>query len=541
MAVLNDNEILERFKNPNPLIEQSQKEHEKLLMHVHGCNLKDHIKQVTGLENDEKLKLRKLLARSNKNLFSTLLRRTDKIFTAKGGSIEYGIKDSSKTKKLQQILHDIIDGVSLDKWLENIWLDKLIDDPNGFILIEHKDGKPYPAYKSISTVKDYQQNGQGLEYFISQPYTINGEQYIRVYDDISDRTYRIDGEEIVLIEDEVYENPWGYVPATLCSDLVDPITEVKRSPIYEQLEIADEYLRDNTVHILTVNFHGFPMFWQYAPTCTSCGGTGFDKKGEICPVCNGSKHALKKDVSDVTFLKQPSTTDQPTIAPNVAGYITPPIEVIDMQVQQLQRLEDEITYSHWGTIIRKDETERTATEVFINAQPVEDRLNKYSDSYEMVTNYLIDMIGKYLFGDEYTKTSFNAGRNYIVKGITQLTTEYTELKEKNVGINILDNKLMEVINAKYKNDTINLVIEEKLITVEPFVHNTIEEVKTMQLPSLMYMRKIFFHDWKSEQTQEYLFKTKINQLKESLTNYTKQKIKDYGQVQNDSSTPGSDD
>jgi len=211
-----------------------------------------------------------------------------------------------------------------------------------------------------------------------------------------------------------------------------------------------------------------------------------------------------------------------------------------MQVEQLQRLDESANFAQWGTVVKQEDVSRTATEVFINAQPVEDRLNKYSDSYEIITRYLIDMIGEYLFQDAYKKTIFNAGRNYIVKGVNQLTKEYTDLKNQKAGITLLDNKLQELIDAKYKNNAIQLVIEQKLSLVEPFVHNTIEEVKAMDLPEILYMRKVFYNDWLGEQKQDYLFSTQIEKLKESLTVYTTTKIKEYATLQNDSSTATGD-
>lgn len=542
VMVLDEDKILYKYNNPDPRIAGAKSEHENLLMHVHGIGVAKHLAKIEGFENEKKYNLRKKFARSNKDLFSTIFRHIDKVFSAKGGTIQYGLRQNTDKAKFQKLLYDIKDGISLDKWLENIWLDKLAVDPNGLILIEHSDGVPYPTYKSILTVRDYKQSGQGVDYIIFEPYQKDNEkgEFVRVYDESGDRTYLINGKEISLLKDTEekqynFPNPWGYVPAVLCSDLVHPITELKKSTIYEQVELAEEYLRENSIKSIYKKLHGFPMFWMYAPVCDACKGTGLDKSMHVCPVCNGSKHATSKDVSDVTILKQPENADSPTIAPDIAGYVSPDLETWERMTNEIQMLADAITFSHWGTVVRTEDIERTATEVFVNAQPVEDRLNKYSDSYEIITKYIIDMLGAYVFGDKYEGTSFNAGRNYIVKGINQLTKEYTDLKAANVGETLLNAKLNELINAKYANDSFTLTVAQKLAAVEPFVHNTIDEVKSMEVGNIAYMRKVYYNDWVNTIDNDYIFRTDIKKLRDDLTLYVRElltKMQDNAEVQN---------
>jgi RNA polymerase subunit RPABC4/transcription elongation factor Spt4 len=524
--VLDEAKVLQKYKNPDPRIAAAKDEHRVLLVHVHGVGTAEHLDKIEGFENEKKFKLRKKFARSNRDFFAKLFRHIDKIFSAQGGSINYGLKDEKKRATLQALLYNIKDGISLDKWLENIWLDKLATDPNGIILFEHKDGIPYPTYKSILTIRDYVQNGQGVDYIIFEPYKIDEEvgEFVRVYDDEGDKTYLINGDEIKLLENSDAEqfnfpNPWGYVPAIICSDLIHPITGFRKSTIYEQIELAEEYLRDNSVKSIFKKLHGFPLFWMYAPACETCKGTGLTKDLKVCPVCNGSKHSVTRDVSDILLLKQPATNESPVIAPNIADFVSPDLDTWGKMTEEIQLLDDAMTYSHWGTVIRTEDVSKTATEVFVNAQPVEDRLNKYSDSLEIVEKYAIDIVGEYVFGETYTGTSFNAGRTYGVKGIAQLTKEYTDLKMAKVGQGELNAKLAELINAKYANDSFSLTVAKKLAAVEPFVHSTIEEVKAMGLDLLTYLRKCYYTEWTTTLDQDYIFKTDAAKLREELTTY----------------------
>lgn len=525
--ILNPQQILERYKNPDLRIEQAKEDHRKYLMHVHGIDVVDYLSQVEGLESEQKINLRKKLARSNKALFAEVLRPIDKIFKAKGGSKNYKLAKTNQDN-FKDRLHSLKGGISLSKWLENYWIDKYAIDPNGLIMIEHDGKECYPTYKSILTIRDYKQNGQNVDYIIFEPYFEKPEnkqdessEYVRVYDDSGDKTYIIQGDNIELVED--FPNRWKQVPAVIISDLINPITNFKKSSIYEQIELADEYLRENSIKTLFKYHHGFPFFWMYFSACPRCNGSGL-YNGELCGMCNGTGYAIKKDVSDITLLKPPTTSDQPVLT-DLAGYVVPPIETWQQMTEELKLLKDMIKYSHWGTILEEGDVERTATEVTLNAQPIQDRLNNYSDSLEIIETIITDFIGIYYYGGSYKGSSVNYGRNYIIKGTQQLLDEYAKLKMDNAGLNLLNSKLMEIISAKYTNDEYMMAIYEKLAWVEPFVHNTIEEVRDMNLSSDDYGRKVMYNDWLSEKSNDYFFATTIEVMKKDLINYTKTNFK----------------
>lgn len=519
-------ELLKKgLKNPDPRIKDARADHKELLMHVHGIGVTKYLTKVEGLESETKIKLRQDLARSNKSLFADVLRPTDKIFTAKGGSKIIGLPDS-KQEELKKRLNSIRGDVSLSKWIENIWLDKYATDPNGVILIEHKDDVAWPTYKSINSIRDYKVVGQQIIYIIFEPETIKTPEgqvtKVRVYDKESDKTYLMRGDEAVLIKDESFDNPWGEVPGIVISDLVNPVTGFKKSSIDEQTEIASEYLREGSIKTLFKYHHGFPFFWQYLSFCAPCKGTKLID-GKKCPSCSGTGLAMKKDVSDVTYLKPPTDADQPALT-ELANYVVPPVESWRQMTEESELLRDMIVFSHWGTVLQKGEVERTATEVTINAQPIQDRLNKYTDSAEIIETALTDFLGKFYYGDAYKGAVINYGRNYIIKNDNQISKEYAELKKDNAGLNLLNAKLLELISAKYSNDPMSQVIHEKLMHVEPFVHNTIKEVKDLEVDAFTYATKVFYNDWLSQVKKDDAFKKAVGQLKKDLETFTEQKL-----------------
>jgi hypothetical protein len=275
-------------------------------------------------------------------------------------------------------------------------------------------------------------------------------------------------------------------------------------------------------------------------TCPSCKGLGHVNKinnaGESentpCPVCNGSGWALKKDVSDVKAIKPPENTETPTITPDIAGYVVPPIDSLNAMSEELKLLRDMIFFSHWGTMLNREDTEKTAFEVSVNVQPIQDRLDKYSGALEDTEEILTNIIGEYTFEDQYEGSSINAGRNYVIKTPKDILNDYLENKTQKASYTILNDKLIQYYHALYANDHLSLLVALKLIQVEPYVHNTITEVKDWELSQEDFSRKLYYNDWLSTKDREELIKKEVEDLKKELIDYSLDKIKEYGKQTN---------
>lgn len=529
MAVITKDQVLDILKAPlNPEITAMRAEHKLLLMHIHGIGTSEWISQIEGLENATKIALRKKLARSNKDLFADILRPTDKIFNSQGGSKNYTFKSKESQEAFKQKLTTIVDGYSLTQWLQMFFVDKLVSDPNGLFFVEHKDSKAYPTYKSTYTIRQYKTNGRGIEWVIFEPIECQQNERtfkkVRVYDGEYDYMYQWENGRLVLIDEETFPNPWGYVPAFTCSDIINPLTGLKKSTVNEQVELANEYLRESSIKTLFKYHHGFPFFWQYAPTCQECKGSGYIS-AKVCPTCNGTKYALKKDVSDVTYLKQPELPDSPTIAPNIAGYVVPPIESWTQMTEELKSMRDMIYFSHWGTVINREDADKTAFEVALNTQPMQDRLNQYTNSLESSEKYFVDIIAEYDYQGDYQGCSISYGKNYIIKSPNQYLTEYLEEKGKAASASILNSKLEMYYNALYANDEYNRVYHLKIMYVEPFVHNSVSEVIGWSIPDELKYPKMYFNDWISSTNDDDIIKKDIPALQAELSVFVAGKYK----------------
>ena len=516
------------YKGETKEISALKKQHKRLRMHYYGIGKTEYLEQISGLENADQIKLRQKYARSNKDLFSNLSSPINKVFSAKGKNKTYNFKSKDTEDKFRGRLSVIDNGKSLENWLESYWKEKIAADPNGVFLIERdKEGNPYPTYKSILAIRDYKQIGQKLEYIIFEPYTKiennTTNTYVRVYDDNADTLYLVDHDDFIVVEEETFENPWEKVPGVLISNIEDTNTKFKQSSIDNEVELADEYLLDNSVKAIYKFAHGFPLFWMYLSSCSVCKGEG-EVNGSKCTTCNGSGYSLKKDVSDIIGINPPKTTDDVTITPDIAGYITPPSENLIQMTGELSLLKDMMWFSQWGTVIEKGENE-TATGRFIDVQPVSDRLDKYRKGLELVETLLTDFIGSYLYESAYNGCSINYGSRYMIETPDQLLDKYTQAKEKKLPQTTLSYLLNQYYQGQFASDSTRLTYYTKLMKLEPWVHMTVNEIPMLYQSTIDYEKKIYFSEWANSVTIDYIVNTDLKRLDKDLIKFINLKEK----------------
>lgn len=496
--------------------------HKELRMHYHGVGTTEYLSKITGLENQDQVDLRKKYARSNKNIFSNLTGYVDKVFSAKGKNKVYNISNPESERTFKEYISTIDSGKSLEKWLQSYWKDKIAADPNGIFLIEKtKAGDPYPTYKSILSIRDYKQDGQTVEYVIFEPeqikYNESDAKKVRVYDELQDAIYIYQNNTLTLLEEETLPNELEYVPACLISDIEDTLTGFKRSTIDNEVELANEYLRDNSIKTLYKFAHGFPIFWMYYQQCSVCKGIG-EIDGKPCGHCNGTGLSVKKDVSDIIGVRPPRNNEDAKITPDIAGYITPPNENLNQMTDELKLMVDSMFFSHWHTLIEVGAND-TATGRFIDVQPVNDRLDAYADSLETVETLLTNFIGDIMLKEVYKGCSINYGRRFLIETPDQLLDKYTTAKDKKLNPATLDYLLEQYYQAQFATDTMMYSYYKKLMQLEPFLHLTLAEIPEQYQNTEDYKKKLYFDSWKNQISIDDVVKFDVKKLDKLLVEY----------------------
>jgi hypothetical protein len=521
----------------SPLIKWARRYNEKMLVHVEGIGVQGYLKKINNYENENQFKPRKDHTISNKFLSEELLRPVDNAFHARGGSKNYRWTTGDKTDELVSKLVDVKNGESLSEYIENIWFNKFVTDPNGLIFMEvltsidesdEEVKATEPTYKSIQSIRDYQQNGVLVDWVVFEPHkvTIKDKKEVKQFWAVDSKfyyLYQIDDDGLRLIEER--ENSFGKVPAVLCSNITDNVTGWKKSPIDSQVELLDKYLTSNSVLTIAEFFHNFPQQWTYIDSCAKCNGaTTIDVDGDDveCPSCSGTGKATRKDVTDIIELKIPDN-DQAKIAPDVSGFIYMPTEPWQMMVDSVDRYWNIIYFSQWGTTVSKDAANETATGRFLDAQPVNNRLNKYSKTIEQTHTILANYIGEFYFPETFDKAIVQYGRRYMIETPDQIWDKYIKAKQDNAPVSTLDLLLAQFYESEFRENEQLFVYEVKKSKLEPFVHWDIKTVSELGVDPEDYKKKLYFSNWIQSKTIKEVIDTDIDKLNDELTVFVSSK------------------
>jgi len=559
--VLETNDILNILKNnPNKdLINRAKEYTNTLLLHTQGIGLKEALKRKDYFENGIIHKSRQNESISNKDLFARVLQKEELVFTAKGGTSFYnGLAAGSKEEEeLNAIVDNIRFGQSLKQWVKNFALEAFRSDPMGVVHIEIDDmGKAYPTYKTIGIIYDYMPNGRYLEYLCYQLMACDAihygvkdtklvnlkptqkTNYYRIIDDKKDYIFKYESnvltEQIELTKDNVFKK----CPAFIVSDKISFLdNKFFLSPLDKTIELATSFLNDRSVRDQTKNFCAFPKSIEPLLKCPVCDGTGL-VSAHPCPACTlegkdrGTGYNMHTKVSDTARFPLDALREGFDYN-KIFGYVSPDVAILNKQDTSLCDLENLISDVYWGTDNRQQTTgaditkssiEETATKTVANLQPIYARLNNTADWSERTTNEIVNFIGKLLFPDKFKSSNITYGRYYILETPFELMEEYLDMKTKGAPQFALTDSLKRYYHSFYQTNSRQLAIKTKLICVEPFVHNTVQEVQLMNLPQRDFYAKIYFNEWLTLQQDSYLMATSCEQMIIDLYKYSDSKI-----------------
>lgn len=532
----------------DPRIKHSREMRKRLILHVDGIGLQDALERINGYENKAQFDAREKHAISNKFLTEELLRPVDNAFNARGGSKNYKFKSNSEKKEIEFILklNNVKGSSSISKYIEEVWFHNFITDPNGLTFIEVKedtesedDKEAELTYKSIDCIRAYEQNGIFVDWVVFEPHfvVVEDDKEVKQFWAVDEKfyyLYEINDEGLRLVRD--VENAFEKVPAILNSNIVDNITGWKKSAIDAQIGLLNKYLVSNSVLSIAEFLHNYPREWTYVDECARCNGSGNiyeEIRGEYrnaeCNVCGGTGKAVKKDVTDRIELKFPEKDDVKIDKPS--GYTHLPHEPWQMMVDSVDRVWGIIFFSHWGTAQEKSGNE-TATGRFIDVQPVNNRLDKYSKSIEQAQTELENFLGMFYFPESFEKAFIQYGRRYLIETPDQIWDKYLKAKKDNAPVSTLDLLLNQYLESEFRENEQMFKYEVKKSKLEPFVHWDINTVKGLGVKDIDYFKKLYFNEWCSTKEIKDVIDTSIEALNDELTTFAEEKISGLNNNQN---------
>ena len=119
-------------------ITEARKQSKELFALLEGDMFKEElIRNIEHIESKEKALARKKYSRSVVDFFERLSQPISNVFSATGGSKKYDLQD----KQLETLLNkigDIRGGKSIERYLDETWMDLYHTDPNGLIFLEYR-------------------------------------------------------------------------------------------------------------------------------------------------------------------------------------------------------------------------------------------------------------------------------------------------------------------------------------------------------------------------------------------------------------------
>lgn len=506
-------------------------------MHVTGKNVVDYLERLDDYETHAQKLLREKLVKTNRSLFSFILRPTDKIFTAKGGSINYNLTQD-QVHGLKGQISSVADGLDIKRYLKKVVKKQYIIDPNGILFVDiDTKGKLETHVINSSKILWYENKGNVIEAIIFQPYKLEGnknkdKRFYRVIDEGKDYLYVDDG-GTVMLHDEM-DNFFGYVPAIILGDEKDPNDDIFESMVSDIIDDADEMLRDMSVKTVHKLAHAYPRYWSYAQACTRCDGEGqvSSNNGTIetpiietstCPSCGGDGQKKRTNASDEMVLQVPQDGEV-SIAPNVAGYVSPDLGTMKFYEDMEIKLKNSMFQATWGTTYEQGGKRETATGRFLDSQPVQDRLRDVSYTFARMHEFLLNAYGKVLLKNQSYESSVSYGTRYILESPDDILDKYIEGSRENiseVGILDLRNRYFE---AEYQNDPLELSKKKKLAKIEPFPTMKVNDVLNSEvIGDDDKLKKAYFSTWASTLTNAQLILLTEKSLRNSLNEYVSDK------------------
>lgn len=503
---------------------------QSIVRHTKKEGLDTFLAQINGYENKEQHALRKKFAISNKFLCEELLRPADNVWNARGGSFDIVSSSDNTRNQFFDIANTAWQESSIHDFVKTMWQEAFIEDPNAliFLNLDTDKQKYYPKIVRSKGILDYSLTGMHPDYILFEPIERTGPagdiEYLYVYITSDQITHYLKKGGLVSIEDQ-YSNPMGFVPAVVVSNIIGTSEGIRLSPIDSQIELLDAFVRKNSVKEIFEFLHGYPKYWQYGEVCTECNGQGSIPNDTAepgtfmkCPKCNGSgQPGSKTDVSDVTLLRIPSD-DQVKLANSPMGFEVPPVDSWQEMRVELDWMFQWVFRSHWGTSVQKG-TNETATGRFIDIQPVNNRLTKYSDAAEGIENALYKFLVRLLFPNTISKARRQFGRRYIIESPDAALTRYKDAKSSGLPTTLLDYLLEQYYSSEFAADETSFNRKVKLSKVEPFIHFTVTEVTAMPIPEELKQQKSIFSVFSSQLTGDDIDVLTIEQLKDRLKEF----------------------
>ena len=132
---------------------------------------------------------------------------------------------------------------------------------------------------------------------------------------------------------------------------------------------------------------------------------------------------------------------------------------------------------------------------------------------------MVNIIGAFHFKN-FVSATINYGRIYMIESPDDIWQRYKQARSEGSPKALLDYFLIQYYQSEFVNDSSKLLLYQKALKIEPFVHKTDEEIIAIGDPNLI-KKKIYFNEWFVTLTEEQILMTDAKNLIEMYEIYFK--------------------
>jgi hypothetical protein len=134
---------------------------------------------------------------------------------------------------------------------------------------------------------------------------------------------------------------------------------------------------------------------------------------------------------------------------------------------------------------------------------------------------MTDLIGSFYVRDNYEGASINYGRRFLVEPPDVIWKKYVTAKEKGAPKITLDYLLIQFYQSEFKDDIENMIVAQKGIKIEPFIHKTDEEVNSLPIREDDKKAKFYFNEFWRTLNQQDIVLSDVEKIKKQFETYLK--------------------
>lgn len=519
--------------------------------HVTGIGAEALIKNVEYFERKNVTKARQKIMLSNKDALVRVMKPRQKIYTAKGGIESLNLTTPEQIQDFKKYLSSCANNVSLKEYIKQHLQTAFDIDPMGLKWVGiNEEGDPFPDYKCITKIYDYQFTGacRQPDYVIFQCTDAEVSEYIasgiitgveaaeaktKVFRCVCDGYDRIitwlGGSEPTIVAD--MPNEFGSVPGEVVSNipyLDDNGCYYYESCLYEISELLSQYVFNRSTYNLAYLQQVYPIMWMQKQDCPTCGGQGVkavpnnqegipsNTTGSLaCPECKGTGVYPHIQNSD-TFIWEFNNGQKDSPVP------VPPLGIIEGAIESVRFMKENNISSEalmdttmWGVAkitpnTKPEKTEGgnesgTLGEASMNDEPKKDKLKEFSrwgaDSYK----WYVDRMGMIKYEQSYKSCTILWGDRYGIESPDEILTRITKAKAANAGQGILQALYEEYLDTKYENNPLERRKYWIMYLAEPFFFYAMAEVMTWQnMPMIQVLEKQYYGEWMCTLTPQFI-------------------------------------